>query len=114
MEEAGSGLPDLSTAELEALLAREEGMVLVSFWAPSCEPCRGVRRGLEALRERAEGICRLVAVNVEQEPEAAWRHGVWKLPTLVFFKGGVELYRIRAGALPASVRRTLGRAAHEA
>jgi thioredoxin 1 len=114
MGEVASGLHDLRAAELEALLEREARLVLVSFWAPGCEPCRELRRELESLRGRAEGICRLVAVNVEREPEVARRYGVWALPTLVFFKHGVELYRVRAGALPASTRQALRRMAHGA
>ncbi|HZV51970.1 MAG TPA: thioredoxin family protein [Candidatus Dormibacteraeota bacterium] len=106
-EAASAGLPDLTAAELEALLGEEERLVLVSFWSPRCEPCRELRRELEGLRARGEGVCRLVAVDVEREPEAALRHGVREVPLLVFFKRGIELHRFRGGALPASTRRLL-------
>jgi thioredoxin 1 len=110
-EAAGAGLPDLTAAELEALLGEEQRLVLVSFWSPRCEPCRELRRELEGLRASAEPVCRLVAVDVEREPEAALRHGVREVPLLVFFKRGVELHRFRGGALPASTRRLLAEAA---
>jgi hypothetical protein len=49
----------------------------------------------------------MVAVNAEEEPQAASRHGVEFFPTLAFFKGGKELRRLRGGALPPSTLQLL-------
>jgi thioredoxin 1 len=79
--------------------------VLAAFWTPGCEPCRQLRA---ELRDLETEVASVAAVNGEEEPEAIRRHGVETFPTLVFFKGGVELQRLRGGALPASTRRLLG------
>ena len=95
----GGPLREVSAAELDQALREEDRLVLVEFWQPRCDPCRELRRELEEL---AEGVCVILAVNAEGEPEAVARHGVSRFPMVVFFKQGLELHRFRGGALPAS------------
>jgi thioredoxin-like negative regulator of GroEL len=90
---------EVSTDELDRALREEQRLVLVEFWQPRCEPCRELRKELEAL---GVDVCTTLAVNAEVEPEAVARHGVTEFPTLLFFKHGVELYRFKGGALPPS------------
>jgi thioredoxin 2 len=78
--------------------------VLVAFWTPGCEPCRQLREELSDLETE---VASLLAVNADEEAEAVASHGIEFFPTLVFFKAGRELQRIRGGALPASTRRLL-------
>jgi thioredoxin 1 len=78
--------------------------VLVAFWTPGCEPCRELRGQLSGLETQVAAI---LAVDADREPEAVAKHGVDVFPSLVFFKGGQELRRVRGGALPASTLRML-------
>jgi thioredoxin 1 len=78
--------------------------VLVAFWTPGCEPCRQLR---EELGDLETGVACLLAVNADEEAEAVARHAIEVFPTLVFFKAGREVQRLRGGALPASTRRLL-------
>jgi len=97
-----TGVTDVTAAELADLLRREDRLVLVEFWTRRCEPCRELRPRLEELAAGQGGVCRVVAVDADGEPAAAERHGVRAFPTLVFFKGGRELHRLKGGALPPS------------
>ena len=76
--------------------------MLVDFWTPRCEPCREIRPQLEALAVQHADLCAVVAVDADREPSAVARHGVGEFPTLVFFKRGREVHRLKGGALPAS------------
>jgi hypothetical protein len=49
----------------------------------------------------------VVAVEAGEAPDAVDRHRVRAFPTLVFFKRGRELHRLRGGALPESTLRLL-------
>ncbi|WP_350341409.1 thioredoxin family protein [Candidatus Nephthysia bennettiae] len=100
-----AGLQDVSGGELERRLHEDPRLVLVAFWTPGCEPCRELRGQLSGLETE---VATLLAVNADREPQAVAEHGVEVFPTLVFFKGGQELRRIRGGALPASTVRMLG------
>jgi thioredoxin 1 len=96
-----SALADVSAAELEDLLRREDRLVLVEFWTRGCEPCRELRPRLRELAERHADI-RVVAVDAGAHPEAAQRLAVHLFPTILFFKRGHELHRLKGGALPES------------
>ena len=96
-----SALTDVGAAELEDLLRREARLVLVEFWTPGCEPCRELRPRLRELAERHSDVC-VVAVDADGYPDAVQRHAVRVFPTLLFFKRGHELHRLRGGALPES------------
>jgi thioredoxin-like negative regulator of GroEL len=99
---------DVTGAELDDLLRHEDRLVLVQFWTPRCEPCRELRPQLEGLAEEHRDLCVVAAVEADGQPEAVLQHRVTEFPTLVFFKGGQELHRLRGGALPASTLRLLG------
>jgi thioredoxin 1 len=98
---------DVGAAELEDVLRVEDRLVLVEFWTRGCEPCRELRRRLQELAERHGDVCQVVAVEAGDAPEAVHRHRVRAFPTLVFFKRGRELHRLKGGALPESTLRLL-------
>lgn len=86
----------------------EPRLVLLGFVHDGCEPCREVRARLSALAEEARDVCRVEVVDAAYDQELIQRHRVTEFPTLVFLKGGVELRRVRGGALPASTLALLG------
>ena len=92
---------DITAADLEDLLRREDRLVLVAFLTRGCEPCRELRPRLRELAERHSDVC-VVAVDADGYPDAVQRHAVRVFPTLLFFKRGHELHRLRGGALPES------------
>jgi thiol-disulfide isomerase/thioredoxin len=94
----------VSGSELEWALAEEERLVLAAFWTPGCEPCRELRAHLRAI---GDSVAAILAVNADFEMEAVRRHRVEEFPTLVFYKRGRELYRLKGGALPASTQKRL-------
>jgi thioredoxin-like negative regulator of GroEL len=101
---------DVSAAELEDLLRREDRLVLVAFLTRGCEPCRELRPQLSELAERPGDECVVVTVDADDQPDAAAHHAVRVFPTLVFFKRGHELHRLKGGALPESTLRLIEKA----
>lgn len=65
-----------------------EGIVLVDFYTPSCGPCRQLGPVLEKLEN-----VKVVKVNVSSSTELGNEYNVVAVPTLVFFKGGEQVYR---------------------
>jgi thiol-disulfide isomerase/thioredoxin len=80
----------------------EPRLVLLAFVHEGCEPCRQVLPQLRALAGEAREICRVEVVDAAREGELVERYGVREFPTLLFLKAGVEVHRLRGGALPAS------------
>jgi thioredoxin len=75
------------------------GLVLVDFSAEWCGPCRMIAPTLRRLAGEYAGRVKVVKVDVDAAPAVAAKYGVRNLPTVVLFRGGVELERI-VGALP--------------
>jgi thioredoxin 2 len=73
--------------------------VLVDFWAPWCGPCRAVAPVLEALAGERAGKVKIAKLNVDENPRSASRFAVQAIPTMILFRGPLELTQIR-GAVP--------------
>jgi thioredoxin 2 len=73
--------------------------VLVDFWAPWCGPCRAVAPVLEAIAGERAGKLKIAKLNVDDNPGAAARFAVQAIPTMIIFRGPLEVDQIR-GALP--------------
>jgi len=86
----------------------EPRLVLLGFVHDGCEPCREVEPRLRALAEQAPEVCRVEVVDAMRDRDLVERYRVTEFPTLLFLKGGVEVRRLRGGALPASTVALLG------
>lgn len=74
-------------------------IAMVDFWAEWCGPCKMLGPTIEKLGEDYAGKALIGKVNVDDEPELAHRYGVMSIPTVIFFKDGVELER-QVGLMP--------------
>ncbi|HZR17426.1 MAG TPA: thioredoxin [Verrucomicrobiae bacterium] len=91
-----------SAAHFEALTSRSALPVLVDFWAEWCGPCKMVAPELEKVAGLGRWI--VAKVNTEVLPDLARRFRISGIPTMVLFRGGVEVAR-RSGAMPAQAMR---------
>ena len=79
--------------------------VLVDFWAPWCGPCRAVAPMLDALAGERAGKLKIAKQNVDENPQSAARFNVQAIPTMIVFRGPLEIDQIR-GALPKAALET--------
>lgn len=87
-----------SSAKLASLINTDEP-VLVDFYASWCSPCKLLHPILKGVEKSFHHKLKILAIDVDKNPELASKFDVQGLPTLVLFKGGEILWR-SSGVLP--------------
>lgn len=85
----------VSSEEFEAEVLGSDLPVVVEFYSDSCIPCKQLSPILGGLEDDYEDQVKVVKVNVNFDAELAQKYEVAASPTLLFFKGGSEVERIR-------------------
>jgi thioredoxin 1 len=88
----------LTDADFERTVLQSELPVVVDFGAPWCPPCRAIAPILDELAGEYADRLTVATVNIDQEPHWASTFGVAGLPTLIVFKQGQEVQRLRGAA----------------
>ena len=70
---------------------KQEGMVLVDFFATWCGPCKMLAPVLSKIAEENEGKVKIAKVDVDEQRELAIKFGIESIPTLILFKDGEKI-----------------------
>ncbi|MDC0948344.1 thioredoxin [Gammaproteobacteria bacterium] len=68
----------------DIILASDNQLIMVDFWADWCGPCKALSPILDKLASEFAGKLTLIKINADDEGELAAQFGVRSLPTLVF------------------------------
>ena len=80
-------------------LLQDSKLVIVDFWAVWCGPCRMLSPILDEVEAEMADQVSVVKVNVDDADEIAARFRIMSIPTLLFFKNGVQVDKT-VGAMP--------------
>lgn len=109
---AGAGLGWLSVKRKQARRASEASRhlhaqvsmpALVYFWSDGCSVCKGKQRPIieEILSECGKNSLRLIAYDIEEQPEAAVEWGVGTLPTTFLMDAHGKIKHTNNGLITA-------------
>ena len=94
-----STLPSVSDATFQDEVLASQTPVLVDFTADWCPPCKMIAPVLAQIAAENMGRMRVVALDVDSNPDTTMRYGVMGMPTLALFVRG-ELVTTVVGAHP--------------
>ncbi len=81
---------DINSFETEVINAGVP--VLADFYADWCGPCRMLRPALDAIAEERTDV-KVVAVNIDENPDLADEFDISSIPCVILFKNGAEADR---------------------
>ena len=81
--------------------------VLVDFWAEWCGPCRRLAPTVEELAGDYDGKVVVGKLNVDENPNTAFKFSIRGIPTLLLFKGGQVVEKVTGVTDKAVLKRLL-------
>ncbi len=81
----------IGAEEFEAL--KQNGVLVVDFWAEWCQPCHLLAPTIDRLAETYGESAVVAKLNVDEHPDVASGLGIMGIPTVIIFKDGQEVQR---------------------
>jgi thioredoxin 1 len=84
----------VTDGNFEEEVARSALPVMLDIWGPSCVHCRKLESIIMDLASKYDGRVKVAEMNAAVSPLTSTRLGVRGTPTVIYFRGGVEVERV--------------------
>jgi thioredoxin 1 len=101
---------DVTDAEFDSEVLKNDLPVLVDFWAPWCGPCRMVSPIVEELADEYRGKVNFYKLNTDDNIDTASKYGIRSIPTLLVFKNGQIVDQLIGFRPKSDLKRSLEKA----
>lgn len=97
----------MAAFQQEVMQRSLEGLVVLDFWAPWCQPCQQLAPVLEKLAVEFAGKFTLAKVNTDEEAQIAQAFGIQSLPTVIAFANGQPVDQFQGMLTEEQIRQWL-------
>lgn len=97
----------VNSESFEEEVLKAELPVLADFYSDSCVPCKRLSPVLSQLEQERSESLKLVKININFDSELAEKFEVQAAPTLIYFKNGEEIARLRGAVKKADIEEIL-------
>lgn len=106
---ASEKIQTLTDTNFDQSVIKAEQLVLVDFWAEWCGPCKRLAPTVDELAADYDGRLTVGKLNVDDNPNTAFRFSIRGIPTLLLFKEGQIVDQIVGLADKESLKRLIDR-----
>ena len=85
---AAENVQTFNDSNFDDTVLKSGAPVLVDFWAEWCGPCKRLAPTVDALATEYLGKMTVGKLNVDDNPDTAFKFQIRGIPTLLIFKGG--------------------------
>ncbi|MGN0623861.1 MAG: thioredoxin [Oscillospiraceae bacterium] len=93
----------VSEENFDKEVLQSEIAVLADFYSDSCVPCKRLSPVLAEIEEESKDSLKVVKVNINFDGELAEKYEVQAAPTLILFRSGREVSRLRGAVKKAQI-----------
>ncbi|TMB90085.1 MAG: thiol reductase thioredoxin [Chloroflexi bacterium] len=98
---------DVSDQDFAEKILQAEQMVLVNFSAENSGACQIQDPEFEAISKEFQGRVMFARINTDKNDKATSQWKIEGIPTIIFFKGGREINRIKGIIMRERLRRQI-------
>ncbi len=86
---------ELTDANFDTEIIKDNEVSLVDFWAPWCGPCKMLGPIIDELAEQYKDKVKVGKVNIDNNPILSTRYGIKSIPTVLIIKNGEVLEELK-------------------
>ena len=85
---AAENVQTFTDSNFDETISKPGSFVLVDFWAEWCGPCKRLAPTIDALATEYAGRVTIGKLNVDDNPNTAFKYQIRGIPAMLLFKGG--------------------------